>query len=176
MPGSHADLKVWFPFKTQTIRLFKEKKLSSLLLLVTKYIETPRKLYFMKTVRADYLSTAAKILVAKTSIYLVMVLAMSLSWATTLHAQNETVPCYTDGIGIVITEDINRVGFFTVSGLSSNWEALEVSSADTGVLYGYVGNGSATVCIDLTGLPDGVYAVTVILPGCSVTIVITKGT
>jgi hypothetical protein len=93
--------------------------------------------------------------------------------ASTAHAQSNAAPRKQDGIGIVITEDICRVGTYEVSGLPKDWVALVVSGG--GVVFEQKGDGSPAVEIDLAELPAGVYAVTVFLAEGTFIGVIDKG-
>jgi hypothetical protein len=128
----------------------------------------------MKTVEATQLFNISQSFMAKSvvclGLFLVCFLAMG---TTTLHAQSESST--PDGIGIVITEDINRVASYTVSGLPKDWTALVVGCAATGVVVDYIGNGTTLVEIDLSEMPDGVYAVTVILGTKTVHLQLKKG-
>jgi hypothetical protein len=94
--------------------------------------------------------------------------------ASTAHAQSSAYRVQ-DGIGIVITEDICRVGTYHVSGLPKDWKAVVVTSGGQGVVFERKCDGSPVVEIDLAGFPADAYVVTVFLAEGTFTGVIDKG-
>lgn len=114
-------------------------------------------------------------LLARPVMLLGVLLALMLSLgASTVHAQSSAFRVQ-DGIGIVITEDICRVGTYNVSGLPKDWKGVVVTSGGQGVVFEQKGDSSPVVEIDLSELPAEVYVVTVFLAEGMFTGVIDKG-
>lgn len=80
-----------------------------------------------------------------------------------------------EGIGIVITEDICRVGYYHVSDLPVDWIAIVVRHPDGGVVWALDGNGTSGVEMDLTGEPSGIYDVSITLSDDTASFTLYKG-
>lgn len=132
-------------------------------------------------------------------------------WVSPALAQNDTLGTAStnnsstpltgsDGIGIVITEDIGKMrgdlsekdqlkglhslqavaypsigdGHCTLAGLPAAWESVTVSSLSGNVLFAQRGDGSPDIRLDLSASPAGTYLIRILRAGTVQTLRIVK--